>query len=46
MEHVWLKYTRANGWSCHEGVDIADKQQLMVVVHKGDSTPWGIDHAK
>ncbi len=46
MEHVWLKYMHTNRGSCHEGADIADKQQLMVVMRMGESTPWGADHAK
>jgi hypothetical protein len=31
---------RWDGLSCHEGIDIAGKQQLMAVVRKGKSTPW------
>ncbi len=46
MEHVWLKYMHANGWSCHKGANIAKKQQLIAFVQKSKSTPWGTDHAK
>jgi hypothetical protein len=46
MEHICLKYMQANGRSCHEGADIANGQQLMVVMQKGKSMSWGTDHAK
>ncbi len=38
-EHVQLKYTRANGRSCHKGADISDMQQFMAVMRKGELTP-------
>jgi hypothetical protein len=30
-EHLWLKYTCANGRSCHKGADISNGQHLMAV---------------
>ena len=33
-------------WHKHKGADIASEQQVMAVVRKGESTPWGTDHAK
>jgi hypothetical protein len=39
---------RADGRSCHKhkGADIAGKQQVVMVVRKGELTLWGTDHAK